>query len=151
MAPPEPNFVKPTAFEVLFNRALGLLVGIGLGPKDYYLLEVRGRKSGRIYTTPVSIVDHGGHQYLVAPRGATQWVRNARTTGRIALRAGSKREQFEVREIPAADRAPILKSYLAHYTKFVQRFFQVQNGAPEAEFAPVADGYPVFELISTET
>jgi deazaflavin-dependent oxidoreductase (nitroreductase family) len=150
MTPAESNFVKPTPFEAFFNRVLGLFVGFGLGPKNYYLLEVRGRKSGRLYATPVSIVEHGGHRYVVAPRGATQWVRNARTAGRIALRAGSKREQFEVREIPAADRAPILKSYLGRYTKFVQRYFQVQNGAAEAEFASVADGYPVFELISVD-
>jgi deazaflavin-dependent oxidoreductase (nitroreductase family) len=151
MAPTEPNFVKPTPFEAFFNRALGLFVGIGFGPKDYYLLEVRGRKSGQVYATPVCFVEQGVHGYVVAPRGATQWVRNARTAGRIALRAGSKREQFEVREIPAPDRAPILKNYLARYTKFVQRYFQVQNGAPETAFAAVADGYPVFELISVNS
>lgn len=151
MPPADERFLKPTPFESLFNRALGLFVGIGLGPKDYYLLEVRGRKSDRLYSTPVSIVKHDGHWYVVAPRGTTQWVRNARTTGRITLRAGSKRDQFELREIPAADRAPILKSYLARYAKFVQRYFQVQNGAPEAEFAAVAGGYPVFELIPVNT
>jgi deazaflavin-dependent oxidoreductase (nitroreductase family) len=143
----EPNFLKPTPFEAFFNRALGLFIGIGLGPKDYYLLEVNGRKSGRVYVTPVSIVEHGGRWYVVAPRGTTQWVRNARAAGRVTLRAGSKRDQFDLREISAADRSPILKSYLARYTKFVQRYFQVQNGAPEAEFAGVAKGYPVFELI----
>ncbi|HUN59179.1 MAG TPA: nitroreductase family deazaflavin-dependent oxidoreductase [Candidatus Binataceae bacterium] len=147
MPPAETNFLKPTPLETFFNRALGLLVVIGLGPKDYYLLEVRGRKSGRLYSTPVSIVEHGEHWYVVAPRGTTQWVRNARSVGRITLRVGSKRDQFDLREVPAPDRALILKSYLARYTKFVQRYFQVQNGAPEAEFAAVADGYPVFELI----
>ena len=151
MPPTDQHFLKPTPLESFFNRALGLFVGIGLGPKDYYILEVHGRKSGRVYATPVSIVEHSGHWYVVAPRGTTQWVRNARTTGRITLRAGSKRNQFELREIPAADRAPILKSYLACYTKFVQRYFQVRNGAPEAEFATVADGYPVFELIPANT
>jgi deazaflavin-dependent oxidoreductase (nitroreductase family) len=147
MSPAEPNFLKPTPFEGFFNRGLGLLVRIGLGPKDYYLLEVRGRKSGRVYATPVSLVEHDGRWYVVAPRGTTQWVRNARASGRVTLQAGSKRDQFELREIPAATRAPILKSYLARYPKFVQRYFQVPNGAPEAEFAAVADRYPVFELI----
>jgi deazaflavin-dependent oxidoreductase (nitroreductase family) len=151
MASSERHFLKPTPFEAFFNRALGLFVGIGLGPKDYYLLEVRGRKSGRVYSTPVSIIEHGGNWYVVAPRGTTQWVRNARTSGRITLRAGSKRNQFDLREILSANRAPILKNYLARYTKFVQRYFQVQNGAPEAEFARIADNYPVFELIPVNT
>ncbi len=147
MSSANPHFLKPTTFEAFFNRALGILIGIGLGPKDYYLLEVRGRKSGRLYATPVSIIDYAGRCYLVAPRGTTQWVRNARTASAITLRAGSKRDQFQLQEIPAAERAPVLKSYLARYSKFVQRYFQVRDGAPETEFAAVADGYPVFELI----
>jgi deazaflavin-dependent oxidoreductase (nitroreductase family) len=147
MAATDPHFLKPTTFEALFNRALGVLVGVGLGPKDYYLLEVRGRKSGRLYATPVSVVNYAGQRYVVAPRGTTQWVRNARAIRSITLRAGSKREQFKLHEIPADERAPILKSYLARYSKYVQRYFQVPNGAPESEFAAIADGYPVFELI----
>jgi hypothetical protein len=87
MSPADQQFLKPTTFEAFFNRALGALVGLGLGPKDYYLLEVRGRKSGRLYATPVSIVDYAGHRYVVAPRGTTQWVRNARAVPSITLRA----------------------------------------------------------------
>jgi deazaflavin-dependent oxidoreductase (nitroreductase family) len=140
------NFIKPSALEALFNRALGLLVGIGLGPKDCYSLEVRGRKSGRIYSTPVYIIEHGGIWYIVAPRGNTQWVRNARVSGRVTLRAGSRRTEYSLREIPVADRAPILKDYLARYRKYVQRYFKVRDGAPESEFAGVAAGYPVFAM-----
>jgi deazaflavin-dependent oxidoreductase (nitroreductase family) len=148
MSAADQQFLKPTTFEAFFNRALGVLIGIGLGPKDYYLLEVRGRKSGRLYATPVSIVDHAGRRYVVAPRGTTQWVRNARAVPSITLRAGSKSDQFKLHEIPAEERAPILKSYLARYSKYVQRYFQVRNGAPEAEFATVAGVYPVFELVA---
>jgi len=141
-----PDFLKPTLFEVFFNRALGLLIGLGIGPADYYLLEVRGRQSGRVYATPVSVVQHGGDWYIVAPRGTTQWVRNARASGRVTLRAGSRRTDYALREVPAAERAPILKSYLARYRKYVQRYFQVPDGAPESEFAAVAAGYPVFVM-----
>ena len=142
-----PAFLKPTPIEALFNRTLGLLIRLGLGPRDYYLLEVRGRKSGRVYATPVSIVEHSGQWYIVAPRGTTQWVRNARAASRITLRAGSRRNDYVLREIPAAECAPILKSYLARYHKYVQRYFQVRDGAAEAEFAAVAAGYPVFAML----
>jgi deazaflavin-dependent oxidoreductase (nitroreductase family) len=147
MAQGEPNFLKPTAVDSFFNRTLGFLIGIGLGPKDYYLLEVRGRKSGRTYSTPVSIVQHAGSWYIVAPRGNTQWARNARVSGRATLRAGSKRDEYQLREVPVSERAPILKSYLARYPKYVQRYFQVRDGAPEAEFAAVAERYPVFAML----
>jgi deazaflavin-dependent oxidoreductase (nitroreductase family) len=140
------NFTKPNALEALFNRALGLLVDLGLGPKDCYSLEVRGRKSGQIYSTPVYIIEHGGNWYIVAPRGNTQWVRNARASGRVTLRAGSRRTEYSLREIAAPERAPILKDYLARYRKVVQRYFPVRDGAPESEFASVAAAYPVFAM-----
>lgn len=142
------NFVRPTVLEALFNRTLGLLIAIGLGPKDYYLLEVRGRKSGRLYSTPVSIVQHGGNWYVVAPRGTTQWVRNVRASGRVTLRAGSRRTDYSLHEVPVAERAPILKNYLTRYRKYVQRYFSVRDGAPEPEFAAVAAAYPVFVMVS---
>jgi len=140
------DFQKPSAVQALFNRTLGLLIGIGFGPRNCYLLEVRGRKSGRIYATPVYIIGHSRNSYIVAPRGNTQWVRNARASGRVTLRAGSHRTDYSLRETPAADRPPILKEYLARYRKYVQRYFQVQDGAPESEFATVAAAYPVFAM-----
>src|SRR5271168_803868 len=95
----EQSLLKPTPIEAFFNRTLGSLAAIGLGPKGYYLLEVGGRKSGHLFVTPVCIVDQAGHRYVVPPRGTTQWVRNARATGRIALRSGSDRDSFEAREV----------------------------------------------------
>jgi hypothetical protein len=37
-----PAFRAPSSFERTFNRAFGAMVGLGLGPRDYYLLQVRG-------------------------------------------------------------------------------------------------------------
>jgi hypothetical protein len=42
-----PTFREPTSGERIFNRVLGFLVGLGLGFSHNYLLEVRGRKSGK--------------------------------------------------------------------------------------------------------
>ncbi|MBO0729437.1 MAG: nitroreductase family deazaflavin-dependent oxidoreductase [Acidimicrobiaceae bacterium] len=53
-----------------------------------YLLTIRGRKTGRPSTTPVTIVQHDGKRWLVAPYGAVSWVRNARADagGRVLVR-----------------------------------------------------------------
>ena len=72
-----PAFRAPGRLEQLFNRAYGSLVGLGLGFPHSYLLEVRGRKSGRTYSTPIDLLELNGKRFLVAPRGRTQWVRNA--------------------------------------------------------------------------
>ena len=72
-----PNFV-----EHLFNRLFGVLVGLGLGLPHNYLLVVRGRKSGRSYSTPVNVLSYSGKRFLIAGRGYTPWVRNALASGR---------------------------------------------------------------------
>lgn len=143
-----PAFREPTPVEKLFNRALGFLIGLGIGPAYIYLLEVRGRKSGKLYTTPVDPLDLQGKRFLVAPRGRTQWVRNAEAAGEIALRRGSKRQKFRLRAIPESDRPPILKAYLDKYQREVQRYFSVPAGSPPEAFAEVSSNYPVFELLT---
>jgi hypothetical protein len=67
------SFLRPTAAERFFNRVFGLLVGMGIGLKHNYLLEVRGRKSGRIYPTPVDVLEVQGRLFLVCGRGRAQW------------------------------------------------------------------------------
>lgn len=143
-----PAFREPTPVEKLFNRTFGFLVGLGIGPAHIHLLEVRGRKSGKLYRTPVDLLRLNGKQYLVAPRGQAQWVRNAEAAGEITLRRGSTRQPFRLRAIPDAEKPPILKAYLDTFKAEVQRFFSVAAGSPLEAFANVASSYPVFELLT---
>ena len=59
------------------------------------VLVVRGRTSGEPRSNPVNLLELDGERYLVAPRGNTQWVRNARAagTGRAAPRAAQRAGQ----------------------------------------------------------
>jgi len=140
-------FAKPSRFERLFNRLFGALLGLGVGFAHTYLLEVRGRKSGRLHAMPVDLLAHGGKQYLVAPRGRTQWVRNAQAAGVVRLRKGRRAQTFRLRELGTAERPPVLKAYLDQFRREVQRFFPVPAGAPVEAFTPLADRYPAFELV----
>jgi F420H(2)-dependent quinone reductase len=144
--PATQEFLKPSATEQFFNRAFGFLVGLGIGPSYCYLLQVRGRKSGKLYSTPVNLMEINGKHLLVAPRGRTQWVRNAEATGEITLKRGSYNKRFRLREIGSPDKLPFLKEYLDRYHSAVQRYFTVRAGSPAEAFAEVADKYPVFEL-----
>jgi len=78
MTSPSPTFRAPTTIERIFNRVFGFLIGIGVGPSKKYLLQVRGRKSGKVFSTPVNQLEIAGKRFLVAPRGQTQWVRKRR-------------------------------------------------------------------------
>jgi deazaflavin-dependent oxidoreductase (nitroreductase family) len=141
-----PVFRPPTPVERVFNRVYGFLVGIGAGFSYAYLLQVVGRKSGKIYSTPIDLLELNGKRFLVAPRGRTQWVRNAEAAGEITLRKGSFRRRFRLRPIPDVDKPPILKAYLDSFKKEVQRYFPVAAGSPAESFRELVGSYPAFEL-----
>ena len=143
-----PEFRQPSPLEALFNRAFGFLVGLGIGPSHTYVLQVRGRKSGRIYSTPVDLLELGGKRFLVAPRGRTQWVRNAESAGHITLKKGRTLQDFRLKIISDADKPEILKAYLDNFRREVQRYFPVPAGSPGESFSQLAPHYPAFELIA---
>jgi|SRR5690242_2167352 len=147
MAPQLPAFREPTAVEKLFNRTFGFFVGLGLGFSHSYLLQVRGRKSGKLYSTPVDLLQVNGKRYLVAPRGRTQWVRNAEAAGEIMLKKGSRREKFRLNPIPDDAKPTILKAYLDNFSREVQTYFPVPAGSPVELFTEWAANYPAFELL----
>jgi deazaflavin-dependent oxidoreductase (nitroreductase family) len=121
-----------------------------MGLSHNYLLEVRGRRSGRVYSTPVNLLKISGKRYVVAPRGTTQWVRNVRLSGRASIVKGKRREQLLLKEVPVPARPEILKAYLDQFKTTVQRYFPVPAGAAADRFEPLADRYPVFELVAAE-
>jgi hypothetical protein len=147
MAAAGPAYREPSPLERAFNRAFGLFVGLGLAPRDYYLLQVKGRRTGRVYSSPVSLVPLHGARFLVAPRGRTQWVRNVEASNEVVFKRGSSARRSRLRALADADKPPVLQAYLERYRSVVQRYFPVPAGSPPHAFAEIADRYPVFELL----
>lgn len=143
---PARAFQRPTFVERLLNRGIGALVGLGIGPAHMRLLAVRGRKSGRLYSLPVDLLSEGGRLYLVAPRGYTEWARNAEVAGEVTLRRGGRADRYRLRTLGDAEKPPILKAYLDGFRREVQRYFPVPAGSPPEAFLPLTPRYPAFEL-----
>ena len=144
---PTSRFERPNAFERLLNRAIGALVRLGIGLPHMRVLEVRGRKTGKLYALPVDLLTEQGKLFLVAPRGYTQWVRNAETSGEVTLRRGKSVERYRLRALTDAEKPPILKAYLDRFRREVQRYFPIPAGSPAEQFASLASRYPAYELI----
>ena len=105
-----PAFREPNPVEKIFNRIFGFLVGLGLGFSYNYLLQVRGRKSGKLYSTPIDLLEYNGKRYLerfgsketreklaaakrtqlILPQGSTVFVRSPKPVQGQG-RAGSRR------------------------------------------------------------
>ncbi len=142
-----PDFLEPSRLERIFNSAFGVLVGLGLGLRHNYLLQVRGRKTGRVHSTPVNVLELMGRRFLVAGRGRTQWVRNAEVAGEVQLTRGRNRQRCRLRAVSGDEKPPILSAYLHRFRPTVQRYFPLPAGSAPDAFTRIADRYPVFELL----
>jgi hypothetical protein len=68
----------------VINGCVKGLLRIGVAGRHTYLLGVRGRRSGRTYSTPIILVENGD-RWLVAHYGEVSWVRNVRAAGEATL------------------------------------------------------------------
>lgn len=146
--PQSPDFIRETKIERLLNQSFGYLLRLGIGLSHNYLLVTVGRKTGKLYSTPVNLLEMNRSRYLVASRGETGWVRNARAAGTVTLKKGAKEWSYRIRELPVPERPPIIKEFLERFAASVQRFYEVPKGSPVEAFVSIAPRNPVFELIA---
>jgi len=52
------RFDQPSLLDRTLNRVFGFLVKTGLGLSHNFFFEVRGRKTGGVYSTPVNLLEH---------------------------------------------------------------------------------------------
>jgi deazaflavin-dependent oxidoreductase (nitroreductase family) len=129
----------------VINRLIRGLLRLGVPLPHTYILSVRGRKSGRMYSTPVTLVEDNGARWLVAPYGEVSWVKNARASGEVTLRRGRRTETVKLVELAPEEAAPILKRYLIR-APVVGPFFDVTPHSNDQDFVGEASRHPVFRI-----
>jgi len=129
----------------LVNRIIRAFLRLGLSPPHTYLVTVRGRKSGKPYSTPVTLVEENGERWLVAPYGEVGWVKNARAAGRIRLSRGRQTEIVSIAELLPEDAAPVLKKYISE-VPITRPFFNVTPESASEDFIAEAPRHPVFRI-----
>src|SRR5262245_53367258 len=127
------------------NVFVRLLLALRLPVPHTYLLAVRGRRTGVLRKTPVTLVEDDRGRFLVAPYGEVNWVRNARSAGRVQLRHGSQWRTAQSTELSPKDAAPILKTYITQ-ARIVRPYFDVTPASSMAEFEREAPRHPVFRI-----
>jgi len=128
----------------LVNALIKRLARWGMAGRHTYILTVRGRTSGRLYSTPVTLVENG-ERWLVAPYGEVSWVHNARAAGGVEIRHGRHSEAMRIEEVPPELAAPVLREYLRR-VGVTRPFFDVRLDAPLEAFVAEAPRHPVFRL-----
>jgi deazaflavin-dependent oxidoreductase (nitroreductase family) len=148
---PDAQYREPGWFTThVVNATVALCTRLGLSVWGSRVLEVKGRTTGEPRRTPVNLLTIAGTQYLVAPRGETQWVRNLRVAREGVLILGRKRQLFTAVEVEPADRPTVLRAYLRRWKAEVGVFFDgVSADSPDAELDRIAPLHPVFCITGT--
>jgi deazaflavin-dependent oxidoreductase (nitroreductase family) len=127
------------------------------------LLTVRGRRSGKLRTVPVAMLDLEGAWFVQGCFGETGWVANLRAAGEaIVTRPGGRRVPVQAIELSPEDGGAVLERALSQFRR--SRVFRVLYG-PHArgpvgvmwafrirmddtleEYTAAARRYPLFEL-----
>jgi deazaflavin-dependent oxidoreductase (nitroreductase family) len=132
----------------VFNRAVATLTGLGVSVWGSRVLEVPGRRSGLARRTPVNLLRVEEVEYLVAPRGETEWVRNVRAAGgHLVLIHGHRRRAARAEELADSDKPAILRAYLRRWKLEVGMFFEGTGpDSTDEQLLAVAGSHPVFRL-----
>ncbi len=139
---------RPTKLTQAFNRVVGWLASRGLTPSDTITLEVKGRRSGMVRSNVVTWVEQDEERYLVSPRGESEWVRNVRAADGEAVIRHRGQQRVRLEEVPAEERAPIIKAYLAKTAMATRQHFGVDPKAEIEEFEAIAASHPVFRIVT---
>src|SRR5438874_1907249 len=99
-----PGWLKPV------NRIVVALQRLGLSIGTMHVLAIPGRKSGKLRTTPVSLMRIGDKRYVVGGLSNADWVQNARAAGWGIIAYGRKKERVALVELPLEERAPVLRA-----------------------------------------
>ncbi len=143
------RYVKPGRVTRVFNSLVALCTRLGITVWGSRQLYVRGRSSGELRQTPVNLLTFQGQQYLIAPRGVTQWVRNLRVAGEGELRLGRRTETFTPAELTDDQKPAVLRAYLKRWKFEIGVFFDgVGPDASDEQLLAIASGYPVFRIVT---
>jgi hypothetical protein len=136
--------------EKFYGRVFRAIAWLGLPPPFIIVLEVRGRRSGRVQSVVLVTGHHQAERYLVSVVGdETDWVRNVRAAGEAVIRHG-RRKKVRLDEVPVDQRAPILKAYLK-WAFGARAVLQLGPNSPIEEFQRIAPLHPVFRIVDSGT
>lgn len=129
------------------DYAIVALQRIGFVVGAMYVLTLPSRKSGILRSTPVSILTMGDERFVAALHGDLEWVQDARACRRGTLQRGRVDERVVLTEIPAHERAPLLRQIPTRLPAVAPEFRQTYgNDADPESFARLAARCPVFRV-----
>ena len=83
---------------------------------DVAVIEVPGRRTGRIRHTGVGYIrEPDGSLLVAASSDHADWARNIETAGRCRVRIGPTSDEYAVRRLPDDERGPVVVALILRY------------------------------------
>ncbi|OBI45666.1 nitroreductase/quinone reductase family protein [Mycobacterium sp. E796] len=138
----EPNRVARAA-----NAVIRWLAELGISIAGTRALHVRGRKSGKPRAVVINLLTVDGVDYLVSPRGNTQWARNVRAAGVVEVGPRWRRRRARVSEVGDAGKPEVLRRYLGRWYWQVKDYVGgLTPDSTDEQLLAGAPSIPVFVL-----
>lgn len=122
--------------------------GVSFGADGPAVLTIPGRKSGRMYDTPVTPMIVDGRKYIVGGLPGSDWAANARAADDATLRKGRHIERVRLVEMPVDAARPLLREFpikVPTGVGFMKNAGLVTGPNPD-EFEKLAGRCPVFRV-----
>ena len=127
------RYDEPSRTARAANRVFRWLAEAGISIVGTRALRVRGRKTRKLHGVVVNLMTIDGRDFLVSPRGNTQWVRNARAAGAVEMGPRWRSREVGISEVADDAKPELLKRYLERW------YWEVKGH--------VAPSIPVLELV----
>jgi hypothetical protein len=129
------------------NALIRWLAEMGISIAGTRALQVRGRKTGKVHGVVVNVLTVGGVDYLVSPRGNTQWARNVRAAGVVDVGPRWRRRRLGATEVPDTAKPELLRRYLDKwYWEVKGHIAGLTPDSSDDELRSAAPSIPVFAL-----
>jgi deazaflavin-dependent oxidoreductase (nitroreductase family) len=141
------RYEEPPVAAKVANTLIRWLADVGISIAGTRALRVRGRKTGQVRSVVVNVLTVGDVDYLVSPRGNTQWARNVRAAGAVEVGPMWRRRRLRATEVVDTAKPQLLKRYLDRwYWEVKGHVAGLTPDSSDDQMRTAAPSIPVFAL-----
>ena len=130
------------------NGVFRWLAEAGISVAGTRALRVRGRTTGKLRGVVVNLMTVDGRDYVVSPRGNTQWVRNARAAGEVEMGPRWRGRTVRISEVADDAKLDLLKRYVDRwYWEVKGHVGGLTPRSTDEQIRAVAPSIPIVELL----
>ena len=142
------HYDEPNRLARTVNELFRWLAEAGIELAGTRALRIRGRNTGKLRGVVINLMTVHGRNYVVSPRGNTQWVRNARAAGQVEIGPRWRSRDVQISEVADDAKPGLLKVYLKRwYWEVKGHVGGLTPDSTDEQIRAVAPSIPVFELV----